>query len=213
LDNYQGNSNKDKEPPKKEKVVEKVITGEAVLVPKGIGWKFKHIFLGGTAKQAGRYVVADLILPSVRTLMWEIISKGSEKVIFGESSIRRRPPVEYGTRYQYNSPLIRRPPGPPGTAYYQAQPARIPDQIPYRRDRRDMNNIVLPSREEADLVVERLIDVLDKYEVASLADLYNLLGLETQPIDNKWGWTYLNNVEVRQVREGYLIELPVLEEI
>jgi len=62
-------------------------------------------------------------------------------------------------------------------------------------------------------VVERLIDILDKYEVVSLADLYDLLGLPTSPIDNKWGWTVLKQVEIRQTREGYLIELPPLEEI
>lgn len=206
---YQGNSNKDKDPKQEpqEKKIDKVITGDAVLVPKGIGWKFRHIFLAGTAKQAGRYVVAEVIFPTLRNLAWEVVSKGSEKVIFGEST-NRRSAQEVRSRIQYNNPLARRPLNP------MIQPARLPDQYRSRAtSRRDANDIVIPSREDAEQVVERLLDVLDKYDVVSLADLYDLLGLETSHVDQKWGWTYLNNVEIRQVREGYLIELPALEEI
>ena len=73
--------------------------------------------------------------------------------------------------------------------------------------------MILASREEAELVLERLLDIISKYEVASLADLYDLTGLPSSHVDNKWGWTYLNNTEIRQVRDGYLLDLPPLEEI
>jgi hypothetical protein len=73
--------------------------------------------------------------------------------------------------------------------------------------------VIVGTREEAELVIERLIDVLDKYDVVSLAALYELLGLETSYIDNKWGWTNLSSAQVRQIRQGYLLELPPLEEI
>jgi len=58
-----------------------------------------------------------------------------------------------------------------------------------------------------------MIEIIDQYDFASVADYYDLLGLETTPIDNKWGWTYLNNVQVRQVRQGYVIDLPPAEEL
>jgi hypothetical protein len=84
---------------------------------------------------------------------------------------------------------------------------------PYRQTKRESNDLVFASRPEAELVVERLIDIIDKYDVASLADLYDLVGLPTAHTDNKWGWTYLNNVEIRQIRDGYLVDLPALEAI
>jgi len=90
----------------------------------------------------------------------------------------------------------------------------LPDQPSLvRQQRREANEIILAQREDAELVVERLIDIIDKYDVASLADLYDLLGWPTTPIDNKWGWTFLKNVEIRQVRDGYLIDLPPLEAV
>ena len=116
----------------------------------------------------------------------------------------RRRPINYGSRVQYNSPVRR-------------DRAYLPDQAPARplgrQVRRETNDLVLTSREEAELVLERLTDIIDKYGVASLADLYDLTGLPTSHVDNKWGWTYLNNTEIRQVRDGYLLDLPPVEEI
>lgn len=201
---YQGNARKEKEQ-KPEKQIEKVVTGEVIQKPKSIGRKFKDIFFGGDAKAAMRFVTSDVLLPALRNLIVDMTSKGIERVVYGESSYRRRP-SDYRPRVQYNNPLYRYPQDP--------RTANLPDQSrPYRSKRREPNDIILGTREEADAVVEQMIDIIDKYQVASLADLYAVLGLEGSYIDNKWGWTYLNNIEVRQVREGYLLDLPPLEEI
>ena len=213
---YQGNTRKEREKTeKKEKpekvVVEKVIVGEVIQKPKGPGRKFKEIFFGGDAKQAAKFVAADVLLPAMRNLVVDMVTKGAEKLVYGEGSYRRgnRPPtINYGARYQVGNPIAQ---------------SRVPELMsgrPYqnpiprgRQNRHEMNDVILSSKEEADLVIERLIDILEKYDVASLADLYELLGLETSPVDFKWGWTYLSNAQVRQIRQGYLLELPSLEEI
>jgi hypothetical protein len=62
-------------------------------------------------------------------------------------------------------------------------------------------------------VLERMQDIIDKYEVVSVSDLYELLGLPSSYQDNKWGWNYLGDVQVRQIREGYLIDFPSAEPI
>ena len=201
---YQGNTNKSKDP-KPEKVIERVVTGEVIQKPKSIGRKFRTIFLGGDLKLAAGYVVGDVIFPAIRNLMFDTISKGTERVIFGDSVHRRRP-VEYRPTVQYNNPFNR------GMVDPRVRP-NLPDQPSHgwRQTRRNSNDIILQSRQEAELVVERLIDIIEKYDVASLADLYDLLGWTNSPIDNKWGWTYLRNIEVRSTPEGFLIDLPPLE--
>jgi hypothetical protein len=73
--------------------------------------------------------------------------------------------------------------------------------------------VILSSREDAERVLEQLLDIIEKYDVASWADLCELVGWPSTPIDNKWGWTYLTNVSVRQVRDGYMIDLPGLEAV
>jgi hypothetical protein len=204
---YQGNANKDKEKPEKpDKVIEKVITGEVVTKQKPLGRRFKDIFFGGDLKVAMRYVTADVLFPALRNLIVDMTTKGMERIVYGDSMYRRRP-MDPRPRISYNNPLYRDP--------RQQQRAFLPDQPmhPYRQTKRESNDLVFASRPEAELVVERLIDIIDKYDVASLADLYDLVGLPTAHTDNKWGWTYLNNVEIRQIRDGYLVDLPALEAI
>lgn len=210
MTDYASNSDKNKaplRPDKTDKQIEKVVTVEVIQKPKPLGRKFKDIFLGGDAKTAARYVAADVLLPALRNLIFDVISKGADRVIFGESSYRRGRSVDYRPRIQYNNPINR-----PSWTDPRERRVHLPDQSP-RMPRRDQNDIILSDRGEAEIVVERLIDIIDKYEIASVADLYDLLGLPTSHIDNKWGWTYLNNIEIRQVREGYLINLPDAEPI
>jgi hypothetical protein len=208
---YQGNPNKDKEK-KPAKQIEKVVTGEAVQKPKSIGRKFKDIFFGGNVKASARFVIADVILPASRDLLVDAISNGARRVVYGESMYRSRRPTDYRPRVQYSNPIN---PMYRNDPRYDTRPrANLPDQRnPYRTERRDANDIVLESKMDADRVVESLFEIVDKYEVASLADLYDLLGWQSSHTDNKWGWTQLNNIEVRQVRDGYLIDLPPLESV
>ena len=213
MTDYQSNSRKDKEKKKdrEEKKIDKVVVGEVVLKPRSLGRKFKDVFFGGDAKQAMRFVSADVLLPAFRNLIYESVAKGVERLVFGESTYRRPRPTNYGSRYSYHNPA------PLATRMIQdarSPTGYLPDQRPaVHQARHSINDIIVATREDADTVVESLIDILNQYDVASLADLYYLLGLESTPVDNKWGWTYLNNVAIRQVREGYMIELPGLEEI
>ncbi len=54
-------------------------------------------------------------------------------------------------------------------------------------------------------------DIIETYEVASVADLQDLVGLPSSHVDNKWGWINLHDVQIRQIREGYVIDLPQAE--
>lgn len=206
MPDYQGNSHKKREgiDPSEKKKIEKVITTEVIVKKKSFGQKFKNVFFGGEFKNAARYITADVFLPAIRNLVVDATTKGMERIVYGESMTqRRRPPSSYGARVQYNSPVIRR-----DRPYLPDQPMRSISPV-----RKDTNELILSSREEAELVLERLLDIIEKYDVASLADLYDLTGLPSSHVDNKWGWTYLNNTEIRQTRDGYLLDLPPAEEI
>lgn len=202
---YQSNSRKDKEE-RPEKNIEKVITGEVVQKPKSLGRKFKDTFFGGDGKQVARFIGADVLLPAMRNLLVDIITKGAEQMIYGDRNARRRDSrTNYGAQYT----VSRAPTNP-----FSFDPRSPITVVPRgRQNRHEIGEVILASRPEAELVVERLNDILEKYDVASLADLYDLLGLPTSHIDNKWGWTFISNVPIRQIRQGYLLELPPLEEI
>lgn len=210
---FPSNSNK-KDDQKKvpEKKIEKVVTGQVITKRKSTGSKFKSVFFGGEFKGAFRYILADVLLPAARNLLVDATTKGIETIVYGESKrngVRRTP--EYSNRIQYNRPVNR------GVDPYERDRPFMPGQRtnrPIRSETRQQScDIILSTREEAELVLERLIDIVDMYEVVSLADLYDLVGLPSNHTDNKWGWTFLNNGLVTQVREGYLLQLPPMEAI
>ena len=205
---YQGNSHKAREHGRKiveKPKQEKIVTGVVVEKKPGFGHKLKSLFFGGGFKGTLQFVAADVLLPAVRNLFVDTVEAGARRAVYGESASARRRGLgpQYGSRIQYNSPLHR-----------ERNPAYLPDQPSRLKPiRRDTNDFILSTREEAEHILERLLDIVSQYEVASLADLYDLAGLPSSPVDNKWGWSYLNNAEIRQVREGYLLDLPPTEEI
>lgn len=201
---FPGNTNKEKQAEKKkpEKVVEKVISGEVIQHKKSVSEKFKSVFLGGEFKSSVKYIAAEVLLPALRNMIVDATTKGVERVIYGETLPRQRS-QQSQTRVSYNRHFDRpQRPYSNGPAYGR-QPTR----------RQEMNNFILSSREEAELVIERLSDIIDKFDVASVADLYDLVGLPSNYVDNKWGWSSLQYVDIRQVREGYLLDLPPIEPI
>ena len=44
--------------------------------------------------------------------------------------------------------------------------------------------------------------------MATVADLYELVGVTGEYTDNKYGWDSLGSASVTRVRGGYLVDLP-----
>lgn len=207
---FPGNSHTQKEtaaPP--EKNLEKVVSGAVIKKSKPLGRKFKDIFFGGDIRHVARYIAADVMLPAIRNMIVDTTTEGIRRTVYGESS-RSRPRTisDYRPRVSYNTPANRIGRDPREAGY-------LPDQPPLslRSQPHDVGQLILSSREEAELVLERLRDVIDTYGIVSVADLYDLLGLPTTHVDNKFGWTSLVNVDIRQDRQGYILELPATEPI
>lgn len=198
--------------PKERPAVEQVTTGKVVARPKSIGSRFRGIFFSGDFRASRDYIISDVMLPALRNMAVDSSAKFFEKLIYGDRMDGRRRPQ---TSYSYTAPRTNY--GRP-TSYQASRGVNLPDQPPYRQSsqpqrRKEAGEIILVSREEAVNVLGRLGDIVDKYEMATLADLYDLVGLPSTYIDNKWGWYSIANSDIRQIREGYLLELPPVEPI
>lgn len=210
MPDYQGNSNVNKEnatkPEPQKKNLEKVVTGDVIVTREGPGSKFKRIFFGGDMTTASQYVVSEVLLPALRNLIVEAISKGTDRLIYGDSVHRRRSPTTFAPRVQYNNPLFRQESR--SQSYAPDRPANR-----WVQGQKGFGSIMVSTKEEADLVIDQLIEIVDMYEVVSVADLYEIIGEPSSHVDNKWGWTQLSTIESRQHRDGWKITFPPLEEI
>ena len=59
-----------------------------------------------------------------------------------------------------------------------------------------VDDIILDTREDAEKVVDQLNEVVDTYGSASVSDLYELVGLQGNFKDNKYGWTDVSSAKV-----------------
>lgn len=200
MDEFPPNSVKSKQPEvevKEEKKVERVTSGEATRRKKSLGKQFKTTFFGGDFKGSIQYAISAVLIPAAKDAMVEAGSQGIERLIFGESrrrgGMRSSGPLGYVSYNRMSQPS----PNKPAPALSQRA-----------RSQHDFDEIVLESRQEAEEVIDRLYDLLSRYEEASVADLYELTGIKSTHVDQQWGWTNLKGSGVSRVRGGYLLDLP-----
>lgn len=139
----------------------------------------------------------------------DMVSGGLERTLFGESVRSRRGHHRSaglgGFRTDYNAPY-RTSSAPVGAGRREE-----PRADPRRRARasHDFDDFILGTRVEAEEVIESLYELVSKYEFATVADLYELLGEDASFTDNKWGWMDLRGSGVTRVRNGgYRLALP-----
>lgn len=190
------NSHKYKESKQSEKKeVKKVVKGKVRIRKKPLGKKFAETFMSEDAQDVKSYVFFDVLVPSIKDTLAEIVKQAIDIILFGNSRRSSRKDKPYG-RVSYSS-------------YYDRE-----DDRKSRRERnrptRDFYDIVLDSRAEAEEVLESLRDIIDQYGSASLADYHDLCDVSGGSYtDNKYGWTDLTKASISLVRgQGFVVDLP-----
>lgn len=201
---YPSNSykSKDKQPSKEvtEKVkVEKIVTGPVIKKKKTLGDKFKETFMVSDSKEVSRYVFLDVIVPTIKELFIDIINKGSNMLIFGDTrSASKNLPFSGGrtTRVNYGN-------------YSSSSLLDNRRQIDYRmRATHNFDNLIFRTKWEAEEVRDKLVELIYAYGQATVADLYDAAGITSEYTDRKYGWEELGSAKIRRVVDGYVIILP-----
>lgn len=209
MDEFPGNSLKATKPsPAKSeqpKKIEKVVVGEVVRQKKPLGRRMSETFFGGDAQGVVGYVFMDVLVPALKDLVVDMVKTGIERAVFGESRpVSRQNATRYGgtgyTSYnRYSTSAFSRP-----------EPRREEPREMSRKARssHDFDEIILATRAEAQEVIDRMFDLINQYESASVADLYELVGVSGNYTDEKYGWVDFRGASVVRVRGGYLLDLP-----
>lgn len=205
---YDANSKRSKEerqPQPDDPKVEKVVTAEVITRKKPLGRRFKDIFVSVDAKSVLTYVFGSVLIPAARDMIVDASTEGVKRMMYGDDNVRRRTSGNVtGSRFSYQTPVSR------DSLNRHALPSSGRTS---RVQRQPQDEVILSTRDDADLVLERMDDIVQTYEVVSMHDLNELLGRQSTHIDNRWGWTSLVGTQIRQIREGYLLDLPPVEPI
>lgn len=191
---YAGNSNKQKEEVKKEKVIKQVAKGKVQTRKETKLGSLISKFIVSDLRTVSEYVVKDILIPSAKRTLGEMLNNGIDMMLYGEVKPKRR--STSSSRVSYAS-------------YYDRDDRTIRRDSNIGRARTSSHDVLLETRVEAEEVLNTLDDLIDQYGVVSVADLYDLVGLtSTNYTDNKYGWTDLRHAEVRRDRDGYLLRMP-----
>jgi hypothetical protein len=191
-----------------DKKIEKVVTGKVKKQKRGFGKKLAETFLEDNTKSVGDYVFHDVLIPAAKSMVCDIVGWGgfAEMLLFGSvrggsARTTRQGGKSYTSYGSYFSSSIRdRDSG--------KDKDRGRDISRAGRARHDFDEIILETRGESEEVLSHLVDLTIDYGQATVADLYDLVGITSEFTDNKYGWTDLRNASVSRVRGGYLINLP-----
>lgn len=198
MNEYKPNSHRVKErmaEKEEKKKVEKVVRGKAKKKKKSEVSKLASNFISEDVSSVKDYIIMDVLLPTAKKAISEIVSNGIDMLLYGEVRDRRSSST---SRTSYSK-------------YWDKERDRDRDRSDRRHSRRmgyDYDDIILDNRAEAEEVLDRMEDLIDTYGIVSVADLYDLVGITGNYTDNKYGWTNLRNAGVQRLRDGYLLKLP-----
>lgn len=208
ITNYSGNSNASKQrraeetaEPAERKKLERVTSEDPVRVRKPLGRRMAESFKGDDLQSVGSFVLFEVILPEAKRLIADVFTQGIERALFGSNSQPRSSTNRPGGYTPYNRMSV-------GGSSTPGRPAPAPALSTRARARHDFSEIVLTKREDAVEVLDRLQLAVEEFGMATVGDLYDLVGVTGNFNDAKWGWTTLSGSGVRMVRGGYVIDLP-----
>lgn len=196
MEEYKSNSHKSKEEKEvlPEKKVEKVISGTARSKKKGEIRKFTDVFISEDIENVKSYVIMDVLIPAVKKAISDIVTNGIDMILYGGSGESSRRTTASKVSYR---------------SYYDKKDSReIGRSFQRARTGYDYDDIILDSYGEAQEVLIRLDELVSTYGMASVADLYDLVGITSNYTDNKYGWTDTRNASVVRTRDGYKIKMP-----
>lgn len=158
------------------------------------------------ASSVASYVFFEVILPSVRTLIFDAGSQALQRTLFGDSAPRRSSGYGGYSSPSYSYTPYNRPTTSVRTYNGQSQQQKQPTVRTHRPH--EFETIILATRQDAEAVLDNLYEILGTYEMVTVSSLYELANITGPYTNDKWGWTSLDGARIVPVREGFLLELP-----
>lgn len=193
---YKPNSHRSKEEPSVEekKKIEKVVTGTVKTKKKNEIGKFASIFISEDAKNVKSYVFMDVLVPAIKKAISDIVTDGIDMILYGSTGRSKKSSTASKISYR--------------NYYDRRDDRRLADEPRARSLSYSHDDIILETKGEAEDVLSRMDELIERYRMVSVADLYDLVGITGNYTDNKYGWTDIHTARTVRVRDGYLLDLP-----
>ena len=200
-DLYKPNSHKAKKEQQQErppKEIQKVVTGNVKSKEQPMAKKMAKSFLADDLSNVKSYIILDVLIPTIKEAVSQIIKNGSDMLIFGDV----KPLGGKRAGYNYN-----------GISSSKSM-VKNPHKTANRRAMHDFREVTFETRADAMEVLSQLNELIENYGSATVEDFYIFIGegKTAKYTDRKWGWTNLEGRNIERVLGGgYMIDLPPAE--
>lgn len=200
INDLKSNADADKEKEIKGHNLKKVVEGKGEVYKRGAVSKIAKAFLARhTDNDDPKDIISGIIVPAVKDMIRDASGSLIEWILYGTTngtnSYKKRSSQSSYTSY-YKAP---------SSTYKPSEPAK---DLRARSGGRSVDDIVIPTRWEAEEVIDKLTSCIADYNYVSIGDFYELVGLPTNYTDYKYGWKDLAMARISHVRNGYVIALP-----
>lgn len=189
MEDYKPNSYKSKKEMGEKKEIKKVTHGVVKVKKKSGLTKFTDIFIQDDIENVKSFIITDVLIPTGKKLISDIVNS----ILYpGGGGNRNNNPASKVHYTSYNSISSN------SASRYSNGPRRT----------YDYDNLVFPTRADAEVVLMGMDEILNQYTVVSVADFYDLAGATGSYTDNKYGWSDIRSAHIERVRDGYIVRLP-----
>lgn len=193
MEDFKPNSNRVREQDSQrisaERRTDKVISGNAHRRRKSGINRTAGTIVTGDLNSVLQSLWMDTLVPSIKRAISEFICNGVN-MLLGEP-IRSK----QGAKTPYRS-------------YYERQDERRTQARSQTHSAYAYDDIGFDSRGEAEEVLFRMEEILDRFESVSVAELFEMAGIKPNYTDNKYGWKNLEDAHVVRIGDEYVIRLP-----
>lgn len=186
--------------PNPQKKVEQVVEGGS-LVKRPASRRFKDFIMAESPKVLAVRIGQDVFWPRIKAGLEESFNSFIHGMFWGGG---QAPPSNL-----LKSPMLRG-----GVSSYSAisagmmSPQAMAMQANMARPTGEYQDIAFPSQQQAEHLLANMYDLLNRYRVVSVGDLYEMAGIPTLTSHSNYGWSDLSGARISKTREGFLLELP-----
>lgn len=185
-------SNSDKARKARDKNLKPVAKGTIQKKKKTGMQKFSDIFFAEDLGTVKEYILKDVVIPLLKSTFVSIVNNATEVAVYGETSTPKKKIP--GARISYDR---------------IGEPMRRRNYSTIQQKAYDYGDAIVDTRAEAEAALETLEAVIEQYDVVSVGDLFDIIGVTPEQTDYNYGWESIANASAVRLRDGrYMLKLP-----
>lgn len=157
--------------------------------------KFADIFISEDVSNVKSYIFMDVIVPAVKKAIYDVVTNGIDMFLYGGSGKGKS--SSNSSKVSYRNYYERKDSGG-----YRSSDSNI------SRNALDYEDIVFATRGEAEAAKQQMNDLIERYGMVTVGDLYEMADLTPPYTAQSYCWTDIHNAETQRVRDGYILKLP-----